>query len=252
MRALSYFYSAGTHFRLVLSSGRGEEQGANLRLGLLGHQLTVNLPQWVLRPSRRWVDTSRYSWSTNPAGGYWQLDAREYGTYLYENHFNLLYGLSTDDSSTEQRWSCFLPWAEWRHVRYETLGLDRQVVEVIDEKDGFERQLEASKRAPKVRFSFKDFDGEGIEATTYIDRRTWKRGVKWCRWLSLFWPDRVRESLDIRFSKEVGSRKGSWKGGTLGHGIDLLPGELHLAAFQRYAAQHQLTDVRQLEGDRDD
>ena len=245
---MSYYYSTeGTHLKLVLSSGGDDERrGAKLQLALLGHHLTLPLPQWVLRPHRRWVDTSRYEWSRSPAGGYWDIEERAYGVYLFETHFNVLYGLRTDDSTTEQRWSCFLPWCEWRHVRYETLGLDRQVVEVVEERTGYEVQRAAEERTPKVRFAFKDYDGEDIEATTFINRRTWKRGTGWFRWLSLVWPDRTRESLDIEFSKEVGKRKGSWKGGTLGHGIELLPGELHLAAFQRYAAEHDLSDVRVL------
>jgi hypothetical protein len=49
--------------------------------------------------------------------------------------------------------------------------------------------------------------------------------------------------LDIRFSEETGRRKGSWKGGTLGHGIDMLPGELHEAAFRRYCATHEMEFV---------
>lgn len=244
---MSYYFSKETHFKLILSSGGGDERrGASLQLALLGHHLTLPLPQWVLRPHRRWVDTSRYEWSTSPAGGYWEVEERAYGTYLYENHFNLLYGLRTDDSTTEQRWSCFLPWCEWRHVRYETFGLDGQVVETVEEGQSFDLQREAEGRTPKVRFAFKDFDGEDIEATTFINRRTWKRGRGWFKWLSLVWKDQTRLSLDIRFSKEVGKRKGSWKGGTLGHGIDMKPGETHLEAFQRYAEKHGLSDVRQL------
>jgi hypothetical protein len=55
----------------------------------------------------------------------------------------------------------------------------------------------------------------------------------------------VRRSLDLQFSAEVGKRKGSWKGGTIGHSIDMMPGELHEAAFRRYCAQQGLTFVGQ-------
>ena len=40
--------------------------------------------------------------------------------------------------------------------------------------------------------------------------------------------------------KETGSKKGSWKGGTIGHGIDMLPGELHEGAFRRYCLAHKM------------
>jgi hypothetical protein len=90
---------------------------------------------------------------------------------------------------------------------------------------------------------FNDFDGEVITATTHIEEREWRFGTGWFAWLSLFRRPRIIRSLDIRFSAEVGPRKGSWKGGTMGHSIEMLPGELHRGAFQRYAAKHNLRNV---------
>jgi hypothetical protein len=42
--------------------------------------------------------------------------------------------------------------------------------------------------------------------------------------------------------------KGSWKGGTVGHSIAMLPGELHGAAFARYCEQHEMTLQAEPEG----
>lgn len=39
------------------------------------------------------------------------------------------------------------------------------------------------------------------------------------------WPKWVKESIDVEFDGEVGERTGSWKGGTIGCGYDLKPGE---------------------------
>ena len=36
-----------------------------------------------------------------------------------------------------------------------------------------------------------------------------------------------------------GPEKGSWKGGTMGHGIDMVAGELHESAFRRYCETEQ-------------
>jgi hypothetical protein len=47
----------------------------------------------------------------------------------------------------------------------------------------------------------------------------------------------VKRSLDLRFSDEIGPEKGSWKGGTVGHSIDMLPSESPEAAFRRYCEQ---------------
>ena len=244
---MKYYYSTETKFKLILSSGNPDRDDfeAKFIIAVFGHHLTFLIPQWILRPHRRWVDTTKYEWSKNPAGGYWEIEERAYGFYLFENHFNILYGLRTNDSTTEQRWSCFLPWSEWRHVKHETLGLNGELIDTVEDYD-YDNQQAVENRVPKVRFTFKDFDGEDIEATTFINRRTWKRGTGWFKWMSLIWSNKIRTSLDIEFSKEVGPRKGSWKGGTLGHGIELLSGELHEAAFRRYAMKNKLTDVVKL------
>ena len=42
---------------------------------------------------------------------------------------------------------------------------------------------------------------------------------------SLGWPKWIKESIDIDFDGEVGERTGSWKGGVMGCGYDLQPGE---------------------------
>ena len=47
--------------------------------------------------------------------------------------------------------------------------------------------------------------------------------TKWLKWTSLF--AKVRRSIDVEFAREVGRRKGSWKGGVLGCGHKLKPNE---------------------------
>ena len=49
----------------------------------------------------------------------------------------------------------------------------------------------------------------------------------------------MRWSLDIEFDQETGPGKGSWKGGTFGHGIEMYEGETHLSAMKRYCRQEQ-------------
>ena len=110
-------------------------------------------------------------------------------------------------------------------------------------EDMFDRNRAAEESCPSLSFEFDDFDAERIVAKTRIDEREWRFGEGWFKWLSLFRRPKVIRSLDIRFSSETGRRKGSWKGGTIGHSIDMLPGELHEAAFRRYCAEHNMTFV---------
>mgnify|MGYP001619279555 CR=1 FL=1 len=82
-----------------------------------------------------------------------------------------------------------------------------------------------------------DHDGERIGVETYVEERERRLGTGWFRWLGFIVPKRCSRSLDIRFKSEVGPEKGSWKGGLIGHGIDMLPGERHEQAFRRYCKE---------------
>lgn len=225
-----------------ISSGCEEYPGCTLNLAFYRWYITIPLPQ-IIRPFREWHDTSKYEWS-GPNGGYWEAHRREYGFYLHENHFYCKLGPQTNDSVTTKKWSCFLPWGEWRFIRFSLYGLTGEHF-WTQSGDGrgagkWDEQYAQEKLVPKHVFRFLDYDGEEIEASTHIEEREWKRGEKWCKWLSMFYAPKVRRSLDIAFSKEVGERKGSWKGGIMGHSIDMLPGELHEGAFRRYCTEHQL------------
>lgn len=73
------------------------------------------------------------------------------------------------------------------------------------------------------------YDGEVIPARVYVEEREWR--PKGLTWTKLF--RTVRRSIDVHFSKEVGKRKGSWKGGVLGVGYTMLPNENPLDCIKR-------------------
>ncbi|NSY17257.1 hypothetical protein [Neorhizobium sp. AL 9.2.2] len=234
---------------IVLGSGHDEYVGCNLRVSAFGFTMIVEMPA-IIKPSRVWVDTSGRSWSTSPNGGYWDEHEREYGFTLSEGHLSVSLGRQTQDSSTEQRWGYFLPWTQWRYVRKSWYGLAGELLRTEAEskdievrRNSWQAQREFEDTMPKAVFAFKDFDGEELSATTHIEQMEWKFGTGYFKWLSLFRPRKVRRSLDIQFSGETGKRKGSWKGGTTGHSIDMNRGELHESAFKRYCAEHGMTFV---------
>lgn len=249
-RAGPFLYARDKHYRTttaVLSSGHSDYPGCNLRLSAFGHTLIIEMPA-VIKPSRLWVDTSKYDWSTSPAGGYWDEHPREYGFTLSEGHLSVSLGRQTHDSSTEQRWGYFLPWTQWRFIRHSLYGVDGSLFwtqfEKVRDRADWRAGLDAKERCPSVSFEFDDFDGERITARTVIEEREWKFGEGYFKWLSLFRRAKIRRSLDIQFSKETGRRKGSWKGGTLGHSIDMIDAdELHMTAFLRYCDKHNLKFV---------
>jgi len=237
---------------VILASGDDEYPGSSLRLSGFGHTVILALPHWFPPPYREKVPAKSWDAATRERLGrdwYWAIDRREYGFTLVEGHLNISLGRQSNDSSTEQRWGCFLPWTEWRHVRHSFYGLQGEHVATLPDtgksylgdEGRWERERAIKDATPTVSFDFEDFDGEQITATAKIEEREWRFGAGWFKWLSLFRRPKVRRSLDLRFSAEVGKRKGSWKGGTLGHGIEMLPGELHEAAFRRYCRENQLT-----------
>lgn len=249
----TYASNKGGFARLavVLSSGDGDDYpGCRLRLSGFGHTLILALPA-IIKPWRRWVDTSHYEWSKG-SKGYWDTGNREYGFTLGEGHLSVAYGRSTDDSSTEQRWGYFLPWTQWRHVRRSLYDLNGDHFWTYPEggsrlgsawRNRWTVEQAVEGVCPSASFEFNDFDGELITAKTRVEEREWRFGERKFKWLSLFRRPRIRRSLDIQFSAETGKRKGSWKGGTIGHSIDMLPGELHEAAFRRYCAEHSMKFV---------
>lgn len=231
------------------SAGEDDDDGASLRVSGFGHTVIVGLPGWVLRPAREWVDLTHREWATSP--GYWQVMERRVGFSLYDGHLSIHYGRQAMDSSIDRQWGYSLPWTQWRHVRHSFYNLDGSHLGdepqtarhmTMDERHAcYEAGRALQECADKARFNFLDYDDEHIVATCHIEEREWRRGTGWCRWMSLFWPARINRSLILNFSSEVGKRKGSWKGGTLGHSIRMKPGETAQDAFMRYCLQEGLT-----------
>ena len=232
---------------IMLDSGDGDDYpGCRLRVSAFGHTLIAAIPP-LLKPWRRWVDTSHYEWSKGPGSGYWERHRCEYGFSAVEGALHWHYGPQTHDSETTKSKCWFYPWREHRCIRHSLYDLDGDHFATLPEwgfrhKNGWAVKDAIEAVCPVAKFDFTDFDGERITATCRIEEREWKRGKGLFR---LFYLGRntVERSLDLRFSSEVGKRKGSWKGGTIGHSIKMLPGELHEAAFRRYCEKEGLTFV---------
>lgn len=238
---------------VAVSSGDGDEDaGAHLRLHAFGHTLICDLPP-VIKPWREWIDMTKYEWHKGPSKGYWDVHRREYGFMCGDGFLQVKLGRQTGDSSTTQGWNKFLPWTQWHFHRQAYFGLQgellREWIEPRRRKRGgavsrFDEQYAFKKTMPKAVFEIEDFDGQSIKATTSLEQRDYTFGEGWFQWLRFFRRNMVRRSLDIEFDKEVGPEKGSWKGGTLGHGIDIQPGELHESAMRRYCEQEQRSRSR--------
>lgn len=239
-------------FAIMLGSGDGDDYpGCRLRLSALGFTIIAALPP-VIKPWRKWVDiTTEPTRSKMVADGrkpgYWDSHEREYGFTAAEGALHWHYGPQTHDSTTTKSKCWFYPWREHRMVRHSLYDLEGEHFSDLPDwgfrhKNGWAVKNAIEDVCPVAKFVFEDFDGERITATTKIEEREWKRG-KGIFSLIFLGRNKIERSLDLQFSSEVGKRKGSWKGGTIGHSITMLPGELHEAAFRRYCAAQGLSFI---------
>lgn len=251
-------------FAIILKSwGSGDDDSgpASLRISLIWFTFIIWLPP-ILYPQRRKVYPGPENWGPDVVARfgrdwYWNVEVREYG-FSYSDGFLLVhYGINPCDSSRDQTWGKHLPWTQWRHIRRSLYDLDgKHFWSELDSerenklsdgnlwRDRYEIAREWEKRCPKAVFDFKDHDGEELTATTLIEEREWRFGTGWFKWLSMFRKPRIRRYLNLEFSGETGPEKGSWKGGTIGTSIEMLPGELHEAAFRRYCEQDHRSKYR--------
>lgn len=260
-------------------SGEDDDKPANLRISCpWWGTLIMRLPRWMVPgPTITRVYPEQAEWKA-PDGEvfkrlgrdyYENIDAHEYGFTMSRSgtvgdsvHLQVRKGRSTLDSSTDQSWGCFLPWTCWRHVRHSYYDLQGKLFETVPERGTYykgsilgagmgyyDAMREIEETVPKVVFGFHDYDGELLTATTFIEEREWRHGKGWFKWLSWFSKPIIHRSLSINFSGETGKKKGSWKGGTTGHSIEMDRGpdgqfyEGHLGAFLRYCSEHEMTFV---------
>lgn len=239
-------------FSVIFGSGDGDDYpGCRLCIAVGAHTLIIALPA-IIKPYRH-----RKEFTTEPTRSqviargqepfYFESHERELGFTAVEGALHVYYGRQTHDSETTKSKLWFFPWREHKMIRHSLYDLEGDHFATLPEwgfrhKNGWEVRNAIEEVCPTQKFAFKDFDGEDIIATTKIEEREWQRGKGVFR-LFYLGRNKVNRSLDLQFSSEVGKRKGSWKGGTIGHGIDMLPGELHAAAFKRYCEKQGLTFV---------
>jgi hypothetical protein len=236
-------------FGLNVGNYYNDHEECFLHIRFLKWSLWIDIPK-IIKPHRAWKDAEDDEYWTQRGGGYWTTTRREYGVDVDARTIVVKFGTQQDCWPDDRRWSYYFPWMETRRVRYDFLdALGNLVVRVKDKPSGaidFDAIEVARGLAPKYRFAFNDYDGEEILATCRVEEMEWRYGTKWCKWVGWLAPKIVRRTLDIEFNKEVGPGKGSWKGGTMGHGIDLLPNESPYGAFVRYgkANDRKFTNIR--------
>lgn len=120
-------------------------------------------------------------------------------------------------------WS--FPWTlDW--YRTEILSHDAKTPAYTETKGNFrsyETRCSFEKSVSRdypYRYELKSGEIQKRTATVHVDRMTWR-----ARWWPIIPIQKIRTSINITFSDEVGDGSGSWKGGCTGCGYEMLHGE---------------------------
>lgn len=120
-----------------------------------------------------------------------------------------------------------MPW-EFTHIKTEVLRADGTWAKRVQSYESGEPDGRQVWTEP-YRYVCRSGDVQEVTATFYVDRMEWRR--KWTRWCP--WFAKVRTSIDVQFSDELGDAAGSWKGGVIGTGENLKPGESPVECLRR-------------------
>ena len=161
---------------------------------------------------------------------YDECDPPEYGFYFYSHgsgipdNFVVCKGKKTKHHE--------LPWA-YQWVRTSILLKDGTWDHETkkNRKNYYENEWKEKRHTEQHTYKYTLENGiiQGRIAEVTVTEREWR--PKWFKWTGFF--SKNRRSIDVEFNEEVGEGSGSWKGGTLGCGWDLLPGETIKNALSR-------------------
>jgi hypothetical protein len=143
-----------------------------------------------------------HPWETMD-GPQWGVEAsKEFG-------FQLFWG--------QRRKSYDWPW-DWHTLAYEQqiiAGDEGSWVSVFD--------WDSKPDSDTYPYTYTLRNGTVQERTATISKR--RHVMTYRAFKRIGWPKWIKESIDVQFSDEVGERSGSWKGGTIGCGYEMRPGE---------------------------
>ena len=110
------------------------------------------------------------------------------------------------------------------------------------EQHPYKTEYDGGCQQPTIwEYNFTDaYDGEVISCKYWVEEMEWR--PKWLQWTKNF--SKTRRFIEVEFSKEVGSGKGTWKGGTTGLSYDLLPDEHPIACIQRMEKEYQIKGLK--------
>lgn len=161
--------------------------------------------------------------------------------------------------TNDHEWRRDMPWWEKSHCWHFPWDYDWHSTEILEHKanhpgygrlwmtvrgrgitekwcaDGSEKQTkEFASESYSYTYRLKKGEIQHVKATVYVDRMTWRM-----RWWPLLPFQKSRTCINVTFNSEIGERTGSWKGGVLGCGYEMLVGETPLECLRRMETERK-------------
>lgn len=147
------------------------------------------------------------------------------------------YGFSFTRDGLHWHWGTktrvyWYPWS-WDHYRTAILRPDGSIWKDFWKPtlDGRGVIPETLKERHPYRYLLDDPEGTVQRCTATVNGREMEWRLRCAKWLP--WPRLIRRTIDVEFSEEMGSGRGSWKGGVLGTGAEWRRGESMRQALRR-------------------
>lgn len=196
-------------------------------------------------------DTDKIKWSVYVERNYEIKIVKDEGYFTFDWNVGSDFLYNITKHKGYELWIWFF-WKQCTRCKQELLNLDGSLYKDItnikntDTLDRYDIIKSYENSQPCIFFDVLDYDKEEIEVKARLERNTYSYGnTKFTKWLMKFFKKpHIYTSLDLEFNKEVGSRKGSWKGGTMGHAVDLLENEDPIEAFKRYCIDPNIRGSR--------
>ncbi|AXH68391.1 hypothetical protein [Vibrio phage R01] len=148
----------------------------------------------------------------------------DYGFYWFENTFVLKWGKKSKHID--------LPFVSWEFDHHVVEGRGGNVW--IDGASYWDKMDAIQTYELDYTYTLESGEVQNRIATCFRERRQWHR--KWLPFLK-----KVNVAINIDFNDEVGERSGTWKGGTMGCGYDMLPGETVEQCLRRMEKERKFT-----------
>lgn len=103
--------------------------------------------------------------------------------------------------------------------------------EIPEREDVYTRLESLNKYTERHPYCYVLDSGEAQDTVADITVEEWETRRRWLRWTPFL--STVRRSIEVKFADEIGSGRGSYKGGVIGTSHRMLPGELPVHTVQR-------------------